>query len=82
MAPPPLLPVEAFALEREDGDYAPVEQAIRNALRQATLIRGQPQTPASALARPGVLGYTVVIRPAPPGGGTAGVIACYGRSRA
>jgi Phytanoyl-CoA dioxygenase (PhyH) len=33
MAQPPLLPAEPFVLKRADGDYSPVEQAIRNALR-------------------------------------------------
>lgn len=32
MAQPPLLPREPLRLEREDGDYSPVEQAIRSAL--------------------------------------------------
>jgi hypothetical protein len=32
MAQPPLLPAESFALARPDGDYSPVEQAIRQAL--------------------------------------------------
>jgi len=31
MAQPPLLPAEPFQLVRKDGDYSPVEQAIRNA---------------------------------------------------
>jgi hypothetical protein len=35
MAQPPLAPAEPFVLEREDGDYSPVEQAIRNALQEA-----------------------------------------------
>jgi hypothetical protein len=35
MAQPPLAPAEPFLLEREDGAYSPVEQAIRNALREA-----------------------------------------------
>jgi hypothetical protein len=32
MAQPPLLPSEPFSLERADGDYSPVETAIREAL--------------------------------------------------
>lgn len=32
MAQPPLLPATALSLNREDGGYSPVEQAIRNAL--------------------------------------------------
>jgi hypothetical protein len=32
MAQPPLLPAEPLSLEREGGDYSPVEQAIRLAL--------------------------------------------------
>lgn len=32
MAQPPLLPREPLRLEREDGAYSPVEQAIRHAL--------------------------------------------------
>src|SRR5690606_16236961 len=32
MAQPPLQPAEPLQLEREDGDYAPVERAIRMAL--------------------------------------------------
>jgi hypothetical protein len=32
LAQPPLLPAELFRLHREDGDYSPVEQAIRTAL--------------------------------------------------
>jgi hypothetical protein len=32
MAQPPLLPSQPLQLEREDGDYSPVEQAIRSAL--------------------------------------------------
>ncbi len=32
LAQPPLLPAKPLMLEREDGDYSPVEQAIRNAL--------------------------------------------------
>jgi Phytanoyl-CoA dioxygenase (PhyH) len=35
MAQPPLAPAEPFLLEREDGAYSPVEQAIRNALHEA-----------------------------------------------
>jgi hypothetical protein len=35
MAQPPLAPAESFLLEREDGAYSPVEQAIRNVLREA-----------------------------------------------
>jgi hypothetical protein len=34
MAQPPLHPAEPFRLEREDGDYSPVELAIRQALRE------------------------------------------------
>ncbi|MPY91416.1 MAG: phytanoyl-CoA dioxygenase [Luteitalea sp.] len=33
MGQPPLLPAEPFVVKRENGDYSPVEQAIRNALR-------------------------------------------------
>ncbi len=33
MAQPPLLPAAPLALERANGDYSPVEQAIRNAIR-------------------------------------------------
>lgn len=33
MAQPPLHPAEPFQLEREDGDYSPVELAIRHALQ-------------------------------------------------
>jgi hypothetical protein len=32
MAQPPLLPAAPLSLERADGDYSPVEQAIRLAL--------------------------------------------------
>ena len=35
LAQPPLLPAEPFLLDRADGDYSPVEQAIRIALRDA-----------------------------------------------
>ena len=35
MAQPPLLPAEPFALERPDGNYSPVELAIRRALEDA-----------------------------------------------
>ena len=34
MAQPPLHPAEPFRLEREDGDYSPVELAIRRALQE------------------------------------------------
>jgi hypothetical protein len=34
MAQPPLMPAESFVLERPDGAYSPVEQAIRNAKRE------------------------------------------------
>jgi hypothetical protein len=34
MAQPPLHPAEPFRLEREDGDYSPVEIAIRRALQE------------------------------------------------
>lgn len=34
MAQPPLHPAEPFRLEREDGEYSPVEIAIRNALAE------------------------------------------------
>jgi hypothetical protein len=34
MAQPPLHPAEPFRLEREDGDYSPVEIAIRHALQE------------------------------------------------
>jgi hypothetical protein len=34
MAQPPLHPAEPFRLAREDGDYSPVEIAIRRALRE------------------------------------------------
>jgi Phytanoyl-CoA dioxygenase (PhyH) len=34
MAQPPLHPAEPFRLDRVDGDYSPVEMAIRQALRQ------------------------------------------------
>jgi hypothetical protein len=34
MAQPPLLPADPLVLEREDGDYSPLEHAIRNARRQ------------------------------------------------
>jgi hypothetical protein len=33
MAQPPLLPVGHLQLERADGDYSPVEEAVRRALR-------------------------------------------------
>jgi Phytanoyl-CoA dioxygenase (PhyH) len=36
IAQPPLLPAEPFKLERPDGDYSPVEQAIRVALTART----------------------------------------------
>jgi hypothetical protein len=32
MAQPPLYPAEAFQLDREDGNYSPVEVAIRRGL--------------------------------------------------
>ena len=32
MAQPPLLPAEPLMLKRDDGDYSPVERAIRRAL--------------------------------------------------
>jgi hypothetical protein len=35
LAQPPLHPTEPFRLDREDGDYSPVEIAIRQALREA-----------------------------------------------
>jgi hypothetical protein len=34
MAQPPLHPAERFRLDREDGDYSPVEMAIRQALQE------------------------------------------------
>jgi hypothetical protein len=34
MAQPPLHPTEPVQLEREDGDYSPVEMAIRRALQE------------------------------------------------
>jgi hypothetical protein len=34
MAQPPLHPAEPIRLEREDGDYSPVETAIRRALSE------------------------------------------------
>jgi hypothetical protein len=34
MAQPPLHPTEPVRLEREDGDYSPVEMAIRRALQE------------------------------------------------
>jgi len=34
MAQPPLHPAEPLRIERADGDYAPVEIAIRQALRE------------------------------------------------
>lgn len=34
LAQPPLLPASPLVLERADGDYSPVEQAIRNALQR------------------------------------------------
>jgi hypothetical protein len=34
-AQPPLIPATPFVLEREDGAYSPVDQAIRNALHEA-----------------------------------------------
>src|SRR5450755_1842807 len=36
MAQPPLHPAEPFRLEREDGDYSPVEIAIRQALQEGS----------------------------------------------
>jgi hypothetical protein len=33
MSQPPLEPAAPFLLEREDGGYCPVEEAIRRALR-------------------------------------------------
>ncbi len=36
IAQPPLLPAEPVRLEREDGNYSPVERAIRSALFDAT----------------------------------------------
>ena len=36
VAQPPLAPAADLVLEREDGAYSPVEQAVRNALREAT----------------------------------------------
>ncbi|KYF86657.1 phytanoyl-CoA dioxygenase [Sorangium cellulosum] len=38
MAQPPLLPTEPLSLERERGDYSPVEQAIRLALNGAATV--------------------------------------------
>jgi hypothetical protein len=35
LAQPPLLPAEPFLLDRTDGAYSPVEQAIRVALQRA-----------------------------------------------
>jgi hypothetical protein len=35
MAQPPLQPAEPLKLHREDGDYSPVEIAIRLALRES-----------------------------------------------
>ena len=35
MAQPPLHPAEPFQLERKDGDYSPVEMAIRRALQES-----------------------------------------------
>jgi hypothetical protein len=34
MAQPPLLPAEPLRLDREDGDYSPVEIALRQALQE------------------------------------------------
>jgi hypothetical protein len=39
MAQPPLDPAEPFQLDRVDGDYSPVEIAIRQALRRKALRR-------------------------------------------
>lgn len=36
MAQPPLMPREPISLERADGDYSPVEQAILNAISRST----------------------------------------------
>jgi hypothetical protein len=36
LAQPPLLPAAPFVLDREDGDFSPVEQAIKDALRDAS----------------------------------------------
>jgi hypothetical protein len=36
MAQPPLLPREPISLDRVDGDYSPVEQAILNAISSST----------------------------------------------
>ena len=35
MAQPPLLPREPLRLQRDDGDYSPVERAIRDAITAA-----------------------------------------------
>jgi hypothetical protein len=45
MAQPPLHPAEPFRLMREDGDYSPVEIAIRCALKEG--IPTRPQNPAA-----------------------------------
>ena len=45
MAQPPLHPAEPFRLTREDGDYSPVEIAIRHALKEG--IPSRPQNPAA-----------------------------------
>lgn len=36
MAQPPLMPREPISLDRADGDYSPVEQAILNAISPST----------------------------------------------
>ncbi len=45
MAQPPLPPAEPFRLMREDGNYSPVEIAIRHALKEG--IPTRPQNPAA-----------------------------------
>lgn len=48
MAQPPLLPSQPFALDREDGRHAPVEEAIRRALGMA----GAPSAAGAGATRP------------------------------
>jgi hypothetical protein len=52
MAKPPLHPAEPIQLDRVDGDYSPVEIAIRQALQRAGLIEPTPTGPDGSARRP------------------------------
>lgn len=52
MAQPPLHPAEPLLLYRVDGDYSPVEIAIRLALREEGLNEPTPTGPEASVQQP------------------------------